>query len=60
MGTSDNPLSINGKAITYREDLGKDNYYRYGFYTNEDSKRALRVESLSYPFWMYTYIHADD
>ena len=57
MGTNDNGDSINGKAITYREDL--DNGYRYRFYTNKnDSKRTLNVWN---PASLWNgYIHADD
>lgn len=29
--------------ITYREDLDKDNGWRYTFFTNSNSKRALQV-----------------
>ena len=42
MGTNDNGNSINGKAINYR-DLVEYYGYRYTFYTNKNSKRALNV-----------------
>ncbi len=59
MGTSDYWSSINGKQITYREDLDKDNGWRYSFYTNKnDSKRTLNMWNPA-SFWN-GYIHADD
>lgn len=61
MGTNDYRDSINGKAITYREDLGKDNYYRYSFYTNSrDKKRTLALRHTQSTGWWNSYIHADD
>ena len=61
MGTNDNGFSINGKAITYREDLGKDNGYRYKFYTNKnDLKRTLVLGLTDSAGWGEYYIHVDD
>ncbi len=60
MGTNDNGDSINGKAITYREDL-KDNEWNYIFYTNkDDSKRTLDLRYTGSGSWRNSYIHADD
>ena len=52
-GTNDYAESINGKAITYREVLGEDRYYRYRFYTNrKDKKRTLDLgDNLSSVWW---------
>ena len=59
MGTNDYRDSINGKAITYREDL--DNVYRYRFYTNKDDlKRTLFLAQTASGGWGMVYIHADD
>ena len=60
VGTNDNGFSINGKAITYNEDLGKAPDYSYSFYTNKDSKRTLSFSSLHSAGWWMVYIHADD
>lgn len=59
MGTNDYRDSINGKAITYRED--SDNGYRYRFYTNKDDlKRTLFLAHTASGGWGMVYIHADD
>ena len=60
MGTNDNGYSINGKAITYNEDLGKAPEYSYSFFTNTDSKRQLTFGSTVSSGWWMVYIHADD
>ena len=61
MGTNDNGDSINGKAITYNEDLGKAPDYSYSFYTNrKDKKRTLDLGDNLSSVWWNTYIHADD
>ena len=61
VGTNDNGDSINGKAITYREDLSEDSYYRYSFYTNwKDKKRTLELGHTGSSGWFNSYIHADD
>ena len=60
VGTNYNKYSINGKAITYNEDLGKAPDYSYSFYTNKDSKRTLSFSSLHSAGWWMVYIHADD
>ena len=61
MGTNDYRDSINGKAITYREDLDKDNYYRYSFYTNRhDLKRTLFLGYTQSTGWANYYTNAGD
>ena len=60
VGTNDYRDSINGKAITYNEDLGKAPDYSYSFFTNTDSKRQLTFGSLHSAGWWMVYIHADD
>lgn len=60
MGTNDYRDSINGKAITYNEDLSKAPDYSYSFFTNTDSKRQLTFGSLHSAGWWMVYIHADD
>ena len=61
MGTNDYRDSINGKAITYNEDLGKAPDYSYSFYTNKDSKkRTLDMRYTGHSTWWNSYIHADD
>ena len=53
-------FSVNGKAITYNEDLGKAPEYSYSFYTNKDSKRALLFGSTLSAGWWRECIHVDD